>query len=64
MNSKRLEDWKSVIWPDNSQFLLAGPEFDINMNSICLTSMIYTAGSGIIVWEIFSWHTLRFLVPI
>lgn len=26
--------------------------------------MTHTAGSGIIVWEIFSWHTLRFLVPI
>ncbi len=34
------------------------------MDPSCLVSMVQAAGGGIMVWGIFSWHTLGPLVPI
>ncbi len=34
------------------------------MDPPCLVSTVQTAGDGVIVWGIFSWHTLGPLVPI
>ncbi len=33
------------------------------MNPSCLVSMVQAAGGGVMVWGIFSWHTLGPLVP-
>ncbi len=35
-----------------------------NMDPSCLVSMVQAAGGGVMVWGIFSWHTLSPLVPI
>ncbi len=35
-----------------------------SMDPSCLVSMAQAAGGGVMVWEIFSWHTLSPLVPI
>ncbi len=43
-----IEDWKNVAWSDPS----------------CLVSMVQAGGGGVMVWGIFSWHTLGPLVPI
>ncbi len=43
---------------------MVGSEFGVkNMVSSCLVSMVQ-AGGGVMVWGIFSWHTLGPLVPI
>ncbi len=34
------------------------------MDPSCLVSMVQAAGGGVMVWGIFSWHTLGLLVPI
>ncbi len=34
------------------------------MDPFCLVSTVQAGGSGVIVWGIFSWHTLGLLVPI
>ncbi len=35
-----------------------------NMDPSCLVSMVQAGGGGLMVWGIFSWHTLSPLVPI
>ncbi len=38
-------------------------EFGVK-NPSCLVSTVQAAGGGVMVWGIFSWHTLGLLVPI
>ncbi len=63
-----IEDWKNVAWSDESRFLLRHnarvriwcKEHE-SMDSSCCVSTVQAAGGGVMVWGIFSWHTL---VPI
>ncbi len=66
-----IEDWKNVAWSDESRYLLQHSdgrgriwrkEHQI-MDPSCLVSTVQ-AGGGVMVWGIFSWHTLGPLVPI
>ncbi len=70
-----IEDWKYVAWSDESRFLLRhsdGWARILNnmkhkrMDPSCLVSTIQAGGGGgsVMVWGIFSWHTLGPLVPI
>ncbi len=67
-NWKR-EDWKNA-WSDESWFLLQHSDGRVriwckeheSMDPSCLVSMVQAA--GVMVWGIFSWHTLGLLVPI
>ncbi len=46
---------------------MVGSEFGVknmSMDSSCLVSAVQTGGGGVMVWGIFSWHTLGPLVPI
>ncbi len=58
-----IEDWENVAWSDESRFLehSAGR---VSMDPSCLVSIIQAGGGGVMVWGIFSWHTLGPLVPI
>ncbi len=66
-----IEDWKYVAWSDESQFLLRHSDGRVSnwckehesMDPSCLVSMVQ-AGGSVMVWGIFSWHTLGPLVPI
>ncbi len=66
-----IEDCKNVAWSDESWFLLRHSDDRIrichkeheSMDPSCLVSMVQ-AGDGVMVWGIFSWHTLGLLVPI
>ncbi len=66
-----IEDWKNVAWSDESRFLLQHSDGRVriwrkeheSMDPSCLVSMVQAAG-GVMVWGIFSWHTLGPLVPI
>ncbi len=64
-----IEDWKNAAWSDESRFLLrhsdVGSEFGVkySMDPSCLVSAVQAAG-GVMVWGLFSWHTLGPLVPI
>ncbi len=65
-----IEDWKNIAWSDESLFLLrhSGGRVRIwrkeheSMDPSCLVSMVQAG--GVMVWGIFSWHTLGPLVPI
>ncbi len=67
-----IEDWKSVAWSDESRFLLRHSDSSVriwrkeheSMDPSCLVSAVQAAGGGVMVWGIFSWHTLGPLVPI
>ncbi len=67
-----IEDWKNVAWSDKSCFLLRYSDGSVriwrkqheSMDPSCLDSMVQAAGGGVMVWGIFSWHTLGPLVPI
>ncbi len=67
-----IEDWKNVAWSDESRFLLRHSDGRVriwskeheSMDPSCLVSMVQAAGGGVMVWGIFSWHTLRSSVPI
>ncbi len=65
-----IEDCKNVAWSDESGFLLhsdVGSVFGVkNMKAwIILPCLnIQAAAGGVMVWGIFSWHTLGLLVPI
>jgi len=67
-----VEDWKNVAWSDESRFLLRHSDVRVriwckqneNMDPSCLVTTVQAGGSGVIVWEMFSWHTLGPLVPI
>ncbi len=66
-----IEDWKNVAWSDESRFLLRHSDGRVriwrkeheSMDPSCLVSMVQ-AGGGVMVWGIFSWHTLGPLEPI
>jgi len=58
-----VEDWENVAWSDESQFLLRHSDGRVriwckqneNMDPSCLVT---TGGGGVMVWGMFSWHTL------
>ncbi len=64
-------DWKKVAWSDESWFLLRYSDGRVriwrkeheSMDPSCLVSTVQ-AGGGVMVWGIFSCHTLGPLVPI
>ncbi len=66
-----IEDWKDVAWTDESRFLLRHSDGRVriwrkeheSMDPSCLVSTVQAAGGGVMVWGIFSWHTLGPLVP-
>ncbi len=65
-----IEDWKNVAWSDESRFLLQHSDSRVkifhkkqeSMDPSCLVSTV--KAGGVMVWAIFSWHTLGPLVPI
>ncbi len=67
-----IEDWKNVAWSEESRFLLRHSEGRVriwrkeheSMDPSCLVSTVQAGGGGVMVWGIFSWHTLGPLVPI
>ncbi len=67
-----IEDWKNVAWSDESRFLLRHSDGRVgiwhkeheSMDPLCLVSMVQAGGGGVMVWGIFSWHTLGPLVQI
>uniref|UniRef100_A0AAY5K3R6 Transposase Tc1-like domain-containing protein n=1 Tax=Esox lucius TaxID=8010 RepID=A0AAY5K3R6_ESOLU len=67
-----VEDWKIVAWSDESRFLLRHSDGRVriwrkqneNMDPSCLVTTVQAGGGGVMVWEMFSWHTLGPLVPI
>ncbi len=67
-----IEDWKNIAWSDEFRFLLQHSDGRVNiwckehesMDPSCLVSTVQAAGGGVMVWGIFSWHTLGPLVPI
>ncbi len=66
------EDWKNVAWSFEFRFLLQHSDVRVricrkeheSMDPSCLVSMVQAGGGGVIVWGIFSWHTLGPLVPV
>ncbi len=66
-----IEDWKNVAWSDESWFLLRHSDGRVriwckeheSMDLSWLVSKVQAAG-GVMVWGIFSWHTLGPLIPI
>ncbi len=67
-----IEDWKNVAWSDESRFLLQHSDGRVriwckeheSMDPSCLVSTVQAGGGGVMVWGIFSKHTLGPLVPI
>ncbi len=68
-----IEDCKNVAWSDESRFLLRHSDGrdriwckeHESMDPSCLVSTVQAGGGGVMVWGIFSWHTLMYhLVPI
>ncbi len=65
-----IEDLKNVVWSDESRFLLRHSDGRVriwceqhdSMDPSCLVSTVQAAGV-VMVWGIFSWHTLGPLVP-
>ncbi len=61
-----IEDWNNVVWSDESRFLLQHSDSRVriwrkaheSMDPCCLVSAVQAAGGGLMVWGIFSWHTL------
>ncbi len=59
-------------WSDESRFLLRHSDGRVriwrkeheNMDPSCLVSTVQAGGGGVMVWGIFSWHTLGLSVPI
>ncbi len=66
------EDWKNVVWSDESRFLLQHSDGRVricrkeyeSMDPACLVLTVQTGGGGVMVWGIFSWHTLGPLLPV
>ncbi len=62
----KIEDWKNVALSDESRFLLRHSDGKVriwckeheSIDLSCLVSTVQAAGGGVMVWEIFSWHTL------
>ncbi len=69
MDNRRLEN---ISWSDESRFLLRNPDGRVRiwhkehecMDTSCLVSTVQAGGGGLMVWVIFSWHTLGPLVRI
>ncbi len=67
-----IEDWKNVAWSEKSRFLLRHSDGRVrnwrkeheSMDPSRLVSTVQASGGGLMVWGIFSWHTLGLLVPI
>ncbi len=67
-----IEDWKNIAWSDESRFLLRHSDGRVriwrkehdSMDPSFLVSTVQVGGGGVMVWGIFSWHTLGPLVPI
>ncbi len=67
-----IEDWKKVAWSDESWFLLRHSDGRVRiwckeherMDPSGFVSTVQAGGGGVMVWGIFSWHTLGPLVPI
>ncbi len=65
-------DFKNVASSDESRFLLRHSDGRViiwckeheSMDPPCLVSTVQAGGGGVMVWGIFSWHTLGPLVPI
>ncbi len=65
-------DWENVAWSDESRFLLRHSDGRVriwlkeheSMDPSCLVSTVQAGGGSLMVWGIFSWHTLGPLVPI
>ncbi len=65
-----IEESKNVAWSDESRFLLQHSDGRVrilckeheSMDPSCFVSTVQ-AGDGVMVWRIFSWHTLSPLVP-
>ncbi len=61
-----IQDWKNVAWPDESRFMQRQsdgrvriwPKEHESMDPSCLVSTVQAGGGGVMVWGIFSWHTL------
>jgi len=66
-----VEDWKNVAWSDESRFLLRLSDGRVriwrkqneNMEPSCLVTTVQAGGGGVMVWRMFSWHTLGPLGP-
>ncbi len=65
-----IEDWKNVACSDESRFLLRHSDGSVIIwckehESMDPSSLVLTVqAGGVMVWGIFSWHTLGALVPI
>ncbi len=67
-----IEDCENVAWSDESWFLLQHSDGRVRiwrkeherMDPSCFVSTVQADGGGVMVWGIFSWHTLGPLVPI
>ncbi len=67
-----IEDCKNVAWFDESRFLLRHSDSRVrilrkeheSMDPSCLVSTVQAGAGGVMVWGIFSWHTLGPLVSI
>ncbi len=67
-----IEEWKNVTWSDESRFLLRHSDGRVriwrkeheSMDTSCLVSTVQAGVGGLMVWGIFSWHTLVPLKPI
>ncbi len=61
-----IEDWKNVAWSDESWFLLQHSDSRVriwrkeheSMDPSCLVSTVQAGGGDVMVWGIYSWHTL------
>ncbi len=66
-----IQHCKNIAWSDESWFLLRHSDGRVriwckeheSMNPSCLVSTVQAGGGGVMVWGIFSWHTLDPLVP-
>ncbi len=64
-----IEDWKNVAWSDESRFLLRHSDGRVRIwhkdhESMDPSNLVSTVQAGLMVWGIFSWHTLGPLGPI
>ncbi len=64
-----VDDWKNFVWSDESQIQLRHSDGRFRIwceehENIDLSCLVQASGGGVMVWGIFSWHTLGPLVPI
>ncbi len=67
-----IEECKNIAWSDESRFLLRHSDGRVriwrkeheSMDPSSIVSTVQAGGGGVMVWGIFSWHTLGPLVPI